>query len=97
LARHSPESRNQMEKASAFSARGAREGPGISIGGREAASGSRGPGQRKKPQGWIRPKTHSDAANAIIEEIRGYDHGRIAAGGEGAGGTVLLLPAIRPR
>ncbi|TGW05023.1 DUF1376 domain-containing protein, partial [Mesorhizobium sp. M2D.F.Ca.ET.145.01.1.1] len=37
LARHSPESRNQMEKASAFSARGAREGPGISIGGREAA------------------------------------------------------------
>ncbi|RWE46107.1 DUF1376 domain-containing protein [Mesorhizobium sp.] len=97
LTRHSPESRNQMEKASAFSARGAREGPGISLeGSREVASGSHGSGQRKKPQRWIRPKTHSDAANAIIEEIRGYDHGRTATGDEGAGGTVLLLPAIRP-
>ncbi|MEI9411766.1 YdaU family protein [Mesorhizobium salmacidum] len=92
LMRHSPESRNQMEKAPAFSAREARERPGTSIGG-EATSGSRGP---QKPQGWIRPKTHSDAANAIIEEIRGYDHGRTAAGDEGAGGNVLLLPAIRP-
>ncbi|TPJ33889.1 DUF1376 domain-containing protein [Mesorhizobium sp. B2-5-13] len=96
LMRHSPESRNQMEKAPAFSAREAREKPGISIGGRETASGSRGPGRPKKPPGWIRPKTHSDAANAIIKEIRGYDHGRTAAGDEGAGGNVLLLPAIHP-
>ncbi|MBZ9756399.1 DUF1376 domain-containing protein [Mesorhizobium sp. ESP6-5] len=80
LTRHSPESRNQMEKASAFSAREGRERPG----------------RLKKPPGWTRPKTHGDAANAIIEEIRGYDHGRTAAGNEGAGGNVLLLPAIRP-
>ncbi|ESY99997.1 hypothetical protein X738_12385 [Mesorhizobium sp. LNHC209A00] len=96
LTRHSPESRNQMEKASAFSAREGRERPGISIGGREAASRSQGQGRPKMPLGWTRPKTHGDAANAIIEEIRGYDHGRTAAGNEGAGGNVLLLPAIRP-
>ncbi|MBZ9799292.1 YdaU family protein [Mesorhizobium sp. ES1-4] len=107
LSRHSPDSRNQMEKASAFSARGARggpgfsahgarEGPGIPIGGCEPASGSHGPGHAKKPKGWIRPKTHTDAANAIIEEIRGYDPSRTAAGDEGAGGDVLMLPAIRP-
>jgi hypothetical protein len=44
-------------------------------------------------QKWQRRKTHVDAANAIIEEIN--DRSRIAAGGEGAGRDVQLLPAIR--
>jgi hypothetical protein len=48
----------------------------------------------KKPPGWFSPKTHTDAANTIIEEIRTHDRSRIAAGGEGAGGDVLMLPAI---
>ncbi|MBZ9742154.1 MULTISPECIES: YdaU family protein [unclassified Mesorhizobium] len=96
LARHSPDTRKQMEKASAFSARGARESVGISMReSGEGASRSHGPGRPRKPPGWIRPRTHGDAANTIIEELRAHDHGRTAAGDEGAGGTLLLLPAIR--
>lgn len=49
-------------------------------------------GQRPE-QKWRGRKTHVDAANAIIEEIN--DRSRIAAGGEGAGRDVFLLPAIR--
>ena len=49
----------------------------------------------KKPPGWFSPKTHTDAANTIIEEIRTHDRSRIAAGSESAGGDVLMLPAIR--
>jgi hypothetical protein len=44
-------------------------------------------------QKWHRRRTHVDAANKIIEEIN--DRSRIAAGGEGAGRDVFLLPAIR--
>jgi uncharacterized protein YdaU (DUF1376 family) len=91
LARHSPESRNQNEKASAFSARRVRETRPAPIEG-----DGPGPGRPKKPPSWVRPKTHADAANAIIEEIRSHDRGRTATGDEGAGGNVLLLPAIRP-
>jgi len=80
LPRHLPESRNQMEKAGAFSP------------GNAGCSSQRSP---KKPPGWHQPKTHTDAANAIIEEIRNHDRSRIAAGDEGAGGDVLMLPAIR--
>ena len=40
-----------------------------------------------------RPKTHTDAANAIIEEIRSHDRSRIAAGDESAGRDVHMLPA----
>ncbi|MBN9216827.1 MAG: DUF1376 domain-containing protein [Mesorhizobium sp.] len=96
LARHSPESRNQNEKAPAFSARGARVSGPVSIGGDERRDLASGPARPKKPPGWVRPKTHADAANAIIEEIRIHDRGRTAASDEGAGGDVRLLPAIRP-
>ncbi|WP_246707452.1 DUF1376 domain-containing protein [Mesorhizobium sp. NZP2077] len=82
LPRHSPDSRNQSEKASAFS-------PADETKMARVFSG-------KKPPGWQRPKTHSDAANAIIEEIRSHDRSRTAAGDEGAGRDVLMLPAIRP-
>lgn len=51
----------------------------------------------KKLPGWHQPKTHTDAANTIIEEILNHDRSRIAAGDEGAGGDVLMLPAIRAR
>ncbi|MET2825484.1 YdaU family protein [Mesorhizobium shangrilense] len=51
----------------------------------------------KKPPGWHQPKTHTDAANTIIEEILTHDRSRIAAGDEGAGRDVLMLPAIRAR
>ncbi|TPM28244.1 DUF1376 domain-containing protein [Mesorhizobium sp. B2-3-4] len=99
LARHSPESRNQMEKAFAFSARGARESVGVAVGQDDSGRGisaGHGNSRSRKPPGWVRPKTHSDAANTIIEEIRGHDGSRTAAGDEGAGGDVLMLPAIRP-
>jgi len=79
LPRHSPDSRNQSEKA--FSSAGENETAPVFSG--------------KKP-GWHRPKTHTDAANAIIEEIRSHDRSRIAAGDEGAGRDVLMLPAIGP-
>jgi uncharacterized protein YdaU (DUF1376 family) len=78
LSRHFPDSRNQSEKASAFSRAG-----------KSTACFS-----GKKP-GWHRPKTHTDAANAIIEEIEAHDRSRTAAGDEGAGRDVLMLPAIR--
>lgn len=101
LPRHLPESRNQSEKAAAFS----REKAGAFS--RENAQGFAGRTQEdarrfsprtarpQKPAGWHQPKTHSDAANAIIEEIRNHDRSRIAAGDEGAGRDVLMLPAIR--
>ncbi|WP_322415342.1 YdaU family protein [Mesorhizobium huakuii] len=146
LPRHSPDSRNQNEKASAFSpenaqhfsargeqeagasspenaqhfsARGEQEAGASSPenaqhfsarGEQEAGASSpedaqhlspvgrnrphRGPSGRKP--GWHRPKTHTDAANAIIEEIRTHDRSRTAAGDEGAGRDVLMLPAIPP-
>ncbi|WP_095200551.1 YdaU family protein [Mesorhizobium carmichaelinearum] len=81
LPRHFPDSRNQSEKASAFSPAGKYKTAPVFSG--------------KKP-GWQRPKTHTDAANAIIEEIRSHDRSRTAAGDEGAGRDVLMLPAIRP-
>ncbi|WP_256752326.1 DUF1376 domain-containing protein [Mesorhizobium sp. Mes31] len=101
LPRHLPESRNQSEKADAFS----REKAGAFS--PENAQGFAGRRQEdarrfsprtarpKKPAGWHQPKTHTDAANAIIEEIRNHDRSRIAAGDEGAGRDVLMLPAIR--
>ncbi|GLQ78964.1 hypothetical protein GCM10007881_24810 [Mesorhizobium huakuii] len=127
LPRHSPDSRNQNEKASAFSpenaqhfsARGEQEAGASSPenaqhfsarGEQEAGASSPENAQHlcpvgrnrphrgrsgKKP-GWHRPKTHTDAANAIIEEIRTHDRSRTAAGDEGAGRDVLMLPAIRP-
>jgi uncharacterized protein YdaU (DUF1376 family) len=81
LARHLPETRHQNEKAPAF------------VSGQTQRVAQRG---RNKPSGWQRPKTHTDAANAIIEEIRTNDRSRTAAGDEGAGGDVLVLSAIRP-
>ncbi|RAZ86941.1 hypothetical protein DPM33_26685 [Mesorhizobium hawassense] len=69
------------EKAPAFSSRASRDGNG------KAASGL------SSGQKWHRRKTHVDAANAIIEEIN--DRSRIAAGSEGSGRDVQLLPAIR--
>lgn len=89
LPRHSPDSRNQSEKASAFSRENAQP---LSPAGKNKT----GPVFSGKKPGWQRPKTHTDAANAIIEEIRTHDRSRTAAGDEGAGGDVLLLPAIRP-
>ncbi|TIR14653.1 MAG: hypothetical protein E5X34_32380 [Mesorhizobium sp.] len=53
------------------------------------------PSGQPPEQKWQRRRTHVDAANAIIEEIN--DRSRIAAGGEGAGRDVFLLPAIRAR
>ncbi|RWC13908.1 MAG: hypothetical protein EOS22_33025 [Mesorhizobium sp.] len=52
-------------------------------------------GAPKERPGWHRPKTHLDAANSIIEEIN--DSSRIAAGGQGPGGDVLMLPAVGAR
>jgi uncharacterized protein YdaU (DUF1376 family) len=89
LPRHSPDSRNQNEKASAFSPENAERLSHTD----KNKTASALPG--KKP-GWVRPKTHTDAANAIIEEIRSHDRSRTAAGDEGAGRDVLMLPAIRP-
>jgi len=71
------------EKAPAFSSRASRD-----------KNGKAPSGQPDRPeQKWQRRRTHVDAANAIIEEIN--DRSRIAAGGEGAGRDVFLLPAIR--
>ncbi|PBC02386.1 hypothetical protein [Mesorhizobium sp. WSM3860] len=89
----SPESKNPIaidpsgENALAFSSRAAapRQKNEKSVSGRSDGAG----------QNWQRRKTHVDAANAIIEEIN--DRSRIAAGGEGAGRDVQLLPAIRAR
>jgi len=81
-------SREQGEKAAAFAFRDRDE--------KLAAFSGRAGAPKAKP-GWHRPKTHLDAANSIIEEIRTHDGSRIAAGGEGAGGDVLMLPAIRAR
>jgi uncharacterized protein YdaU (DUF1376 family) len=80
LPRHSPDSRNQSEKAEPLFTAGKNKTARVFSG--------------KKP-GWQRPKTHTDAANAIIEEIRSHDRSRTAAGDEGAGRDVLMLPAIR--
>lgn len=89
LPRHSPDSRNQSEKAHAFSPENAeRFSP--------ARKNKTAPVFSGKEPGWHRPKTHADAANAIIEEIRGHDRSRTAAGDEGAGRDVLMLSAIRP-
>ncbi|TIW09579.1 MAG: hypothetical protein E5V81_30495 [Mesorhizobium sp.] len=83
----SPDSQNPQaidptgEKAQAFSRPASRDRNG------KASSGQR------PEQKWQRRRTHVDAANAIIEEIN--DRSRIAAGGEGAGRDVFLLPAIR--
>jgi len=81
LPRHSPDSRSQSEKASAFSPAGKDKTAPVFSG---------------KKSGWQRPKTHTDAANAIIEEIRSHDRSRTATGDESAGRDVLMLPAIRP-
>ncbi|MGO4639995.1 YdaU family protein [Mesorhizobium sp. 2RAF45] len=109
LPRHSPDSRNQSEKASAFSPENAQHFS--THGDQEVAGGSSEnaqhlspaagrnrptPGFSRKKPGWQRPKTHTDAANAIIEEIRSHDRSRTAAGDESAGRDVLMLPAIRP-
>ncbi|BCG87042.1 hypothetical protein MesoLj113c_31520 [Mesorhizobium sp. 113-3-9] len=106
LPRHSPDSRNQNEKASAFSpenaeAFSARGEQDAAVFSREKAeplsrAGKTAPVFPGKKPGWHRPKTHTDAANAIIEEIRSHDRSRTAAGDEGAGRDVLMLPAIRP-
>jgi uncharacterized protein YdaU (DUF1376 family) len=118
LPRHLLESRNQSEKAAAFSsenaqhfsARGTQNPEHFSSenaqrfsahseqnAGGFSSENARRFSQRspKKPPGWHQPKTHTDAANAIIEEIRNHDRSRIAAGDEGAGRDVLMLPAIR--
>ncbi|RWE66122.1 MAG: hypothetical protein EOS63_34745 [Mesorhizobium sp.] len=71
------------ENAPAFSSSASGDRNGKAVLDRPAA-----PGQK-----WRGRKTHVDAANAIIEEIN--DRSRIAAGGEGAGRDVFLLPAIR--
>jgi uncharacterized protein YdaU (DUF1376 family) len=89
LPRHSPDSRNQSEKADAFSREKAE--PLFTAGKNKTAPVFSG-----KKTGWQRPRTHTDAANAIIEEIRSHDRSRTAAGDEGAGRDVLMLPAIRP-
>jgi uncharacterized protein YdaU (DUF1376 family) len=81
LPRHLPDSRHQNEMTSVFAGR--------------QTQPSRQRGQ-DRPPGWQRPKTHTDAANAIIEEIRTNDRSRTAAGDQGPGGDVLVLPAIRP-
>jgi uncharacterized protein YdaU (DUF1376 family) len=62
-----------------------------------SSSSSKKPPAFARPPGWHRPKTHTDAANTIIEEILNHDRSRIAAGDEGAGRDVLMLPAIRAR
>ncbi|WP_250889082.1 DUF1376 domain-containing protein [Mesorhizobium sp. dw_380] len=89
LPRHFPDSRNQSEKASAFSRENAQH---LSLAGKNRTD----PIFSGKKPGWQRPKTHLDAANAIIEEIRTHDRSRTAAGDQGAGSDVLMLPAIRP-
>ncbi|RWM05904.1 MAG: hypothetical protein EOR72_32410 [Mesorhizobium sp.] len=71
------------EKAHAFSSPASRGRNG------KASSGQPARPERK----WQRRRTHVDAANAIIEEIN--DRSRIAAGGEGPGRDVFLLPPIR--
>ncbi|MGX7873885.1 YdaU family protein [Mesorhizobium sp. ORM6] len=100
LPRHLPDSRNQNGKAPAFSPETTRHFS--ARGEQEAGVSSREKAEHhwrfrpKKPPGWQRPKTHTDAAKAIIEEIRTHDRSRTAAGDEGAGSDVLMLPAIRP-
>lgn len=89
LPRHSPDSRNQSEKASAFSPDNAQHSSSVD-------KTRKAPVFSGKKSGWQRPRTHTDAANAIIEEIRSHDRSRTAAGDEGAGRDVLMLPAIRP-
>lgn len=64
---------------------------------RSSSSSSKKPPAFARPTGWHQPKTHTDAANTIIEEILNRDRSRIAAGDEGAGRDVLMLPAIRAR
>ena len=81
LPRHSPDSRSQSEKASAFSPAGKDKTAPVFSG---------------KKSGWQRPKNHTDAANAIIEEIHSHDHSRTATGDESTDDDVLMLPAIRP-
>jgi len=106
LPRHSPDSRNQSEKASAFSRENAQHFSAHGeheVSSRENAQHLSPAGKSEtapvfsgKKTGWHRPKTHTDAAKAIIEEIRSHDRSRTAAGDEGAGRDVLMLPAIRP-
>ncbi|TSE03024.1 DUF1376 domain-containing protein [Mesorhizobium intechi] len=100
LPRHFPDSRNQSEKAPAFSGENNRDpsaqGERDSFCRDSRQRSSSRAASAKKPPGWQRPKTHTDAANAIIEEIRSHDRSRTAAGDEGAGRDVLMLPAIRP-
>lgn len=64
---------------------------------RSSSSPSKKPPAFARPPGWHQPKTHTDAANTIIEEILNHDRSRIAAGDEGVGRDVLMLPAIRAR
>ncbi|WP_421917018.1 YdaU family protein [Mesorhizobium sp.] len=119
LPEHLPESRNQTEKAGAFSSENpsenakhfsrrhapeiARRSSGSSSESaaenarRSSGSSSKKPLAFARPPGWHQPKTHTDAANTIIEEILNHDSSRIAAGDEGAGRDVLMLPAIRAR
>ena len=129
---HLPESRNQKEKAGAFSSENpsenakhfsrhqppsenakhfsqrhsteiAQRSSGSSSENaaenarRSSSSSGKKPPAFARPSGWHQPKTHTDAANTIIEEILNHDRSRIAAGDEGAGRDVLMLPAIRAR
>ncbi|PWJ94683.1 uncharacterized protein YdaU (DUF1376 family) [Mesorhizobium loti] len=106
LPRHLPDSRNQMEKAAAFSPDNAKRlssenAQHFSLGNAKPADFSPAGKNKTAPvfsgrkPGWHQPKTHTDAANAIIEEIRRHDRSRIAAGDQGVGRDVLMLPAIR--
>lgn len=49
---------------------------------------------RKKPRGWVTPRTHIDAANTINSEPESHELGRIENRHEGAGGDVQHFPAI---
>jgi len=51
---------------------------------------------RKRSGGWVSPKTATDAANSIIEEMRNGQSG-FGTSGEISGSSVLMLPAIRSR
>jgi len=91
----------RADKAADKAERGDRDGPGHKLQSPVAINPDTSLQEKarafsgKKPPGWFSPKTHADAANSIIEEIN--DSSRIAAGGQGTGGDVLMLPAIRAR
>jgi len=70
------------------------------VGGREGGRGEKPNGflardARKKPKGWVSPKTPMDAANNIIRRIRDNEQQRTGAGDVGTDGAVLQLPPVR--